>query len=140
MFSTGNSYQNMNVNPYQKTQVTSSNPEKILIMLYDGAINFTKIALDKMNKGDRAGKGKYIGNAQAIIAELMNTLNHDAAPVIAKDLERLYIYIIDEYIAANISNAPKHLEHVVRILTMMRDTWVDAVEIAKKERTSGSFR
>ncbi len=130
----------MNVNPYQKTQVTSSNPEKILIMLYDGAINFTKIALDKMNKGDRAGKGKYIGNAQAIIAELMNTLNHDAAPVIAKDLERLYIYIIDEYIAANISNAPKHLEHVVRILTMMRDTWVDAVEIAKKERTSGSFR
>ncbi len=140
MFNTGNSYQNMNVNPYQKTQVTSSNPEKILIMLYDGAINFTKIALDKMNKGDRAGKGKYIGNAQAIIAELMNTLNHDAAPVIAKDLERLYIYIIDEYIAANISNAPKHLEHVVRILTMMRDTWVDAVEIAKKERTSGSFR
>jgi flagellar secretion chaperone FliS len=140
MFNTGNSYQNTNVNPYQKTQVTSSNPEKILIMLYDGAINFTKIALDKMNKGDRAGKGKYIGNAQAIIAELMNTLNHDAAPVIAKDLERLYIYLIDEYIAANISNAPKHLDNVVRILTMMRDTWVDAVEVARKERTSGVFR
>jgi flagellar secretion chaperone FliS len=140
MFNTGNSYQNMNVNPYQKTQVTSSNPEKILIMLYDGAINFTKIALDKMSKGDRAGKGKYIGNAQAIIAELMNTLNHDAAPVIAKDLERLYIYIIDEYIAANISNVPKHLEHVVRILTMMRDTWLEAMELAKKERMSGSFR
>ena len=140
MFSSGNSYQNMNVNPYQKTQVSSSNPEKILIMLYDGAINFTKIALDKMNKGDRAGKGKYIGNAQAIVAELMNTLNHDTAPVIAKDLERLYIYIINEYIAANISNVPQHLEHVVRILTMLRDTWVEAADIVKKERKSGVLR
>ena len=140
MFNQVNPFQSVGANPYQKTQVTSSNPEKILIMLYDGAINFTKIALDKMNKGDRAGKGKYIGNAQAIVAELMNTLNHDTAPVIAKDLERLYIYIIDEYIAANINNAPKHLEHVVRILTMMRDTWVDAVEVAKKDRAAGVFR
>ncbi len=140
MLNPGNSYQTMGGNPYQKTQVTSSNPEKILIMLYDGAINFTKIALDKMNKGDRAGKGKFIGNAQAIIAELMNTLNHDAAPVIAKDLERLYIYLIDEYIAANISNAPKHLDNIIRILTIMRDTWSEAVEVAKKERISGVFR
>jgi len=138
MLNPGNLF--LNVNPYQKTQVTSSNPEKILIMLYDGAINFTKIALDKMNKGDRAGKGKYISNAQAIVAELMNTLNHDTAPVIARDLERLYIYIIDEYIAANISNAPQHLEHVVQILTTLRDTWVEAVEIAKKERISGVLR
>jgi flagellar secretion chaperone FliS len=131
---------NMNINPYQKTQVTSSNPEKILIMLYDGAINFTKIAIEKMGKGDRAGKGKYIGNAQAIVAELMNTLNHETAPVIAKDLERLYIYIIDEFIAANISNTPQHLEHVVRILTLLRDTWVEAVDIVKKERLTGSLR
>lgn len=140
MLNTTASYPNRQVNPYQMTQVTSSNAEKILIMLYDGAINFTRIAHEKMDKGDRAGKGMYISKAQAIVAELMNTLNHEAAPVIAKDLERLYIYVIDEYIAGNISNNSKHLENVLRIMTMLRDTWVEAVEIARKNRTSGLFR
>lgn len=123
-------------NPYQKTQVTTSTPEKILIMLYDGALNFTKIAREKLVKGDRAGKGMYISKSQAIIAELMNTLNHSVAPVIARDLERLYIYMIDEYIAANISNNPVHLDNIIRIMTTMRDTWSEAIDIAKRERAS----
>lgn len=122
---------------YQNTQVVTSSPEKILIMLYDGAINFTRIAMDKMDKKDLAGKGMYISKAQAIVAELMNTLNHDVDADLAKKLERLYLYLIDEYIAANISNGRGHLENVVRIMTMMRDTWVDAVEIAKKECDGG---
>jgi flagellar protein FliS len=125
-------------NPYQKTQITTSTPEKILIMLYDGALNFTKIAREKMVKDDKAGKGMYISKSQAIVAELMNTLNHEVAPVIARDLERLYIYIIDEYIAANISNNPIHLDNIIRIMSTMRDTWVEAVDIAKKERTGNN--
>jgi flagellar secretion chaperone FliS len=123
-------------NPYQKTQIITSTPEKILIMLYDGAVNFTKIAREKLVKGDRAGKGMYISKAQAIVAELMNTLNHEVAPVIARDLERLYIYMIDEYIAANISNNPIHLDNVIRIMTTMRDTWAEAIDIAKRERVA----
>ena len=106
-------------------------------MLYDGALNFTKIARDKMVKGDKPGKGKYISLAQAIVAELMNTLNHDIAPVIARDLERLYVYMIDEYVAANISNNPTHLDNVIRIMSKMRDTWVEAIDLAKKERLAG---
>lgn len=124
-------------NPYQKTQVTTSTPEKILIMLYDGALNFTKIAREKLIKGDRPGKGLYISKSQAIVAELMNTLNHEVAPVIARDLERLYIYMIDEYIAANISNNPIHLDNIIRVMSTMRDTWVEAVEIAKSQRVVG---
>lgn len=123
-------------NPYQKTQIITSTPEKILIMLYDGAVNFTKIAREKLVKGDKAGKGMYISKAQAIVAELMNTLNHEVAPVIARDLERLYIYMIDEYIAANISNNPIHLDNVIRIMTTMRDTWAEAIDIAKRERVA----
>ena len=125
---------------YQNTQVITSTPEKILIMLYDGAINFTKIAMDKLVKGDLAGKGMYISKAQAIVAELMNTLNHDVDSDLAMQLERLYVYIIDEYIAANISNSAVHLENVVRIMSTMRDTWVEAIDIAKKEHDAGGMR
>lgn len=125
---------------YQNTQVITSTPEKILIMLYDGAINFTKIAKDKLEKGDIAGKGMYISKAQAIVAELMNTLNHDVDSKLASNLERLYVYLIDEYIAANINNSTANLDNVLKIMSIMRETWVEAIEIAKKENEAGGMR
>jgi flagellar protein FliS len=128
------------INQYQNVQVSTSNPEKILIMLYDGAINFTRIAIVKLANDDLAGKGLYISKAQAIVAELMNTLNHEIGGDIARQLEQLYNYLIDEFIAANIKNAPEPLENALRIMTTMRDTWVDAAEIVKKEREAGSVQ
>ncbi|MDA8414647.1 MAG: flagellar export chaperone FliS [Desulfobacteraceae bacterium] len=127
-------------NQYQNIQVTTSTPEKILVMLYDGAINYTKIAIDKLARGDVAGKGLYIGKAHAIVAELMNSLNPEVAEDIARQLQSLYTYLIDEFVAANIKNAPVHLENALRIMTSMRDTWVEAAEIVKKERESGVVR
>ncbi len=127
-------------NQYQNVQVTTSNPEKILIMLYDGAINFTKIAIEKLAKGDVAGKGLYIGKTHAIVAELMETLNHEVGGDISQQLQRLYSYLIDELVTANIKNSPAHLENALKIMTSMRDTWVEAADIAKKERESGLGR
>src|ERR1035441_7478067 len=121
-------------NQYQNVQVTTSNPEKILIMLYDGALNFTRIAIDKIGKGDRGGKGIYINKVQAIVGELRRTLNHEVGGEIAKQLDRLYIYLSRELIAANINNNAKPLHNAIRILTTMRDTWVEAIELVKKER------
>lgn len=127
-------------NQYQNIQVTTSSPEKILIMLYDGAINFTRIAIDKIGKGDMGGKGIYISKTQAIVGELMSTLNHEVGGDIAKQLESLYVYLIDELIAANINNNAKPLHNAVRILTNMRDTWVEAIDLAKKERGGMDMR
>lgn len=127
-------------NQYRNIQVTTSSPEKILIMLYDGAINFTRIAMDKLARGDVAGKGMFIGKAHAIVAELMDSLNRDVGGEVPAQLERLYIYLIDEFIAANINNNPSHLENALRIMTTMRDTWVEAAEIVRKERETGSMR
>jgi len=128
------------LNPYQNTQVSTASPEKILLMLYDGAINFSKVALDKVARGDKAGKGVYIGKAQAIVAELMNTLNHEVGGDLAQRLEQLYIYLIDEYIEANVNNSTKSLENTVKILSMLRDTWLDAIEVVRKERDGSGSR
>jgi len=126
------------LNQYQNTQVGTAGPERILIMLYDGAINFTRIALDKMDKGDTAGKGRFVGKAQAIVSELMNTLNHEVGGDITRRLEQLYIYIIDEYLKANIENSPQSLENALKILGMLRDTWIEAIEIARREQLTAA--
>lgn len=119
---------------YQNTQITTAAPEKILIMLYEGAVNFSRIAADRMNRGDNAGKGKYIGKALAIVVELMNTLNHDIGGEVSHRLESLYIYLIEQFTQANMNNSPKSLESAIEVLVILRDAWVEAVKLQKNER------
>ncbi|GFO59043.1 flagellar protein FliS [Geomonas silvestris] len=122
------------VNQYQNMQVTTASPEGILLMLCDGAVKFSRQALDNMNRGDINGKGIYIGKALGIVTELMNTLNHDTGGEIAGNLERLYLYVIGELTGANLKNDAKSLENAIKIMTNLRDTWTDAVEIVRNER------
>lgn len=122
---------------YQNTQVISATPEKILVMLYDGAIRFSRIALDMMGKKDMAGKGVYISKALAIVSELMSTLNHEVGGDISRNLEQLYVYLIGEFTEANVNNSAQSLENAINILSILRSAWTEAIEVARKEREVG---
>lgn len=122
---------------YQNMQVISASPEKILIMLYEGAIKFSKVALDRMEKNDIPGKGAYIGKALAIVTELMNTLNHEVGGDVSINLERLYIYLIGELTEANVKNSAAALQSSINVLSTLRDGWVEAIEVVKKEKEVG---
>jgi flagellar protein FliS len=124
---------------YQQTQINTSSREKILLMLYDGAINFSRLAMDNAAKGDRSGRAKYISKAQAIVGHLMDTLDHKAGGDITKRLKQLYMYIIFEYVNANVNNSVTSLANAIKILGMMRETWTEAIEIVKKERVADNF-
>ena len=112
---------------YQKTQVTTAKPEKILLMLYEGAIKFVKLANVRMRAKDVAGKGTYISKTMAIISELMNTLDHDVGGQLAQDLENLYMFMMDKLIEANLHNRPEDLETVEKLLTTLYAAWEDVV-------------
>lgn len=122
------------LNPYQNTQITTASPEKILVMLYDGAIKFNLLAQERMKQRDLAGKGMYLGKTMAIVAELMATLNHEVGGQVAADLERLYLYLMDELTKANLNNDIAPLENAHKILVMLRDTWKEATEIWYQEK------
>ena len=127
----------MPLNQYRQTQVNTSSPEKILLMLYDGAINFSRIAIEKAVKGDSNERMRYVSKAQAIVAELMNTLDHEVGGIVAQRLTELYMYIINEYVCANVNNSVTSLENTVKILGILRDTWAEAIEVVQRERVTG---
>ena len=124
---------------YQQTQISTASGEKIVLMLYDGAINYSRLAMENAAKGDRAGRGKYISKAQAIVAHLMDSLDHKIGGDITKRLNQLYMYIIQEYVNANVNNSVTPLGNAIKILGMMRETWIEAIEIVKKERETGNI-
>lgn len=121
----------MNQNPYrkyQKTQVTTASREKVLLMLYEGAIRFTKLARAAMEQKKIAEKGTNISKATAILSELMATLDFKLGGQLAVDLENLYVFMIDRLIEANISNDPKCLDQVEHLLMTLYKAWKDVIE------------
>ena len=113
---------------YQKTQVTTASREKVLLMLYEGAIRFVKHAIVAMKQKKVAEKGKYISKATAILSELMATLDFNAGGQLAIDLENLYVFMIDKLIEGNIKNDVACLEAVEKLLFTLYEAWKDIVE------------
>lgn len=122
-------------NPYQKykeTSVQSASKEKILLMLYEGAILFMKQAGMAIDNKDIAGRGLNIGRAFDIINELNNTLNHDAGKEIAANLEQLYIFVCEQLTKCNATGDKKPLEDAIRIMETLYSGWVEAIEKLKR--------
>lgn len=118
---------------YQDTQVATASREQILIMLYDGAIRFVRQAIFAIESGDRVKKGEGINKAVAIVTEFRNTLDHEIGGEIAANLDALYDYMVREMTRGNAGNDVKPLKIVEKMLTELRDTWKQAIDIARSE-------
>lgn len=124
---------------YKNTAITSASREKILLMLYEGAIKFVKRAIKACEEKNIAERGLNIGRACDIVMELNNTLDHKVGGDISRNLEQLYTFITDQLTSANITGDPKHLNDALKILETLNDGWVQAVEQLKKSETT-TFR
>jgi flagellar protein FliS len=118
---------------YKTQSVQSASREKLLLMLYEGAIRFMKQALMAIDRKDIAERGMNIGRAFDIINELNNTLNHDQGGEIAKNLEQLYMFISEQLTKSNATGQKKPLEDALKIMETLYSGWTEAIEKLKRE-------
>jgi flagellar protein FliS len=123
---------NQGANQYKQMQVKTANRGQILLMLYEAAINHVKKATAAIEKRDLAAKSVSIGKTHDIINELVNTLDFDAGGNIARDLERLYTFMIEHLVKANASGlseaAVSSLKSVQKLLETLLEGWRGAVQ------------
>jgi flagellar secretion chaperone FliS len=118
---------------YKQTAVQSASREKILLMLYEGAIRFMRQALQAIEKKDIAGRGMNIGRAFDIVNELNNTLNHEVGGDISKNLEQLYMFVTEQLTKANATGDAKPLSDALGVMETLHSGWVQAIEKLKRE-------
>ena len=118
---------------YKTTSVQSASREKLLLMLYEGAIRFTKQAIKAAEEKNIAERGYNIGRAFDIVMELNNTLDHKVGGELALHLEQLYMFLMEQFTKANISGSPEPLQASLKVLENLYDGWVQAVEKIKKD-------
>lgn len=123
-------------NVYKQQQINTSSQDRLLLMLYDGAIRFCNQAKIALEKGDFQETHNFLLKAQNIIQEFMITLNMDYE--VAHNLYYLYDYFYNRLVEANITKDPAKIEEVVGFLTDLRKTWAEAAAAARlQEKTAG---
>lgn len=126
-------------NPYQKykqTQVVSASKEKLLLMMYEGAIKFTKLAIKAAEEKNIAERCTQLGRAYDIVMELNNTLDHKVGGDISAQLEQLYMFITEQFTKGNITGDPEPLKNALKILETLYEGWRGAVEKLKKTESN----
>jgi len=111
---------------YNQIDISTSNPLKIVLMLYDGAINFLNRAIQFADEGDIKHKNIYANKARDIIEELNNSLNTEVGEDLAGQLRGLYHFMGRHLMKANWENDTQGMNEVIKMLSSLREAWQDA--------------
>lgn len=108
---------------YQENAVLTQDRGRLIVMLYDGAIKFLKLAIRDIQAQDWAGKGVNIQKAINIITELNTVLDVEAGGEIAENLRSLYSFMIKHLTQANIKKDIQMVQDVIKCLDELNQGW-----------------
>ena len=120
---------NKYIKQYQANNVNTATPEKLMILLFDGAIQFlqkAKVCIDDNNYKERS---ENIEGARKIIRELMRTIDLENGNDVSKRLFRLYNRMAMTLIRANVQRSAEKVDEVIEDLTNIRWGFQKAIEI-----------
>lgn len=120
---------NKYIKQYQTNNITTATPEKLMIMLFDGAIQFLQKAKTAILEKNLQERSTNIESARKIIRELMRTIDLENGNDVSKQLFRLYNRMAMKLIKANISRNTDLIDEVLDDLTNIRWGFQKAIEI-----------
>ena len=119
-------------NAYKQNSVTTASPGELTLMLYNGCLKFLAKAKVAMTEKNISEKNFNLQKAQAIISELMSTLNMDYP--ISKQMLSLYKYMNRRLVEANIKNDVAIIDEIEGLVTEFRDTWKEVIKITRQQQ------
>ena len=109
-------------NAYKQNSVNTASKEKLLIMLVDGAVKYTKIARMAILEKNIEKAHKELTRVQDIFLELMITMDKDSNKFM-QDLYNVYDFIKSQLAIANIKKDIQIIDNVLPLIEEIRDMW-----------------
>jgi flagellar protein FliS len=128
-------------NPYLENMVANANPVRLVIMLYEKAINCLENALELRDTEDfdmQRSKYEEMGRALEIISVLDATLDMEKGGEIAKNLREIYRSLMDELTYQMLKEDKERLEKVIKILKNLKSAWeeVERIHYGKAQKVA----
>lgn len=117
------------IKQYQTNNITTATPEKLMILLFDGALQFLQKAKTAIAENNLKERSENIEGARKIIRELMRTIDLENGNDVAKKLFRLYNKMAMNLIKANVQRSSDKIDEVITDITNIRWGFQKAIEI-----------
>jgi len=120
-------------NPKQQMlqkQIESASKEELTLMLYEGGVKFLNQAIVALEKNDIVKANNLIIRTEDIVREFQLTLDHKYEDI-SKPLDQLYDYMHRRLVEGNLQKDVEILNEVLGMFREMRDTWKEAMKLAK---------
>lgn len=121
-------------NEYLRNAVMTASPEQLQLMLYDGAIRFTRQGITGLEQKNWEDVFNGFSKAQKIVLEMVNGLNYDVDPELCKRTAGLYNFIYRKLVDASVNRDLELANESLKLLEYQRETWVLLLEKLHKER------
>ena len=120
---------NKYIKQYQTSNITTATPEKLMILLFDGALQFLQKAKTAISENNLQERAKNIEGARKIIRELMRTIDLENGNDVAKRLFKLYNKMAMNLIKANVQRNAAKIDEVIEDISNIRWGFQKAIEI-----------
>ena len=117
---------------YKRQSILTASREELTLALYNGCMRYINEGVNAIEEADISGVNYSIQKAQSIIIELACSLDMNFE--ISYSMQRLYDYVYEKLIEANIKKKTEDLRDALEIVREFRNAWFDAMKIAKEEQ------
>ena len=120
---------NKYIKQYQTSNITTATPEKLMIMMFDGALQFLQKAKTAIEEKNLQERFQNIDGARKIIRELMRTIDLENGNDVSKALFKLYNRMSMKLIKANVQKNIQLIDEVVEDISNIRWGFQKAIDI-----------
>lgn len=118
---------------YKNANVATADRGKLVIMIYDHCIKWTKKAEEELDSKNVEKMVRAVQRVQNGITELMCALDMERGGDIAKNLFRLYEFYSRHLSQAIKDRSSQALRDVAGMMSMLREAWLVAIENVRRE-------
>ena len=120
---------------YTESSVLTASPERLIVMLYDGAIRFLNQSGVALREGSRDRAREKMRRAEAIVDELNISLDmsHGEIP---QSLREIYLFCKRQLHTANVQAEPARIDAVTKLLADLRESWNELAAQADAKRVA----
>lgn len=110
---------------YKTTNVMTTDPNKLILMLYEGGIKFLLLTRKGILEKNKVVRGENLHKVLGIVTELLSSVEGDTEQAVF--LRGLYNAMLIELAKVNLTNDLKIIELSIKYLAQLKNIWEQEV-------------
>ncbi|HEY4280282.1 MAG TPA: flagellar export chaperone FliS [Conexibacter sp.] len=107
---------------YRESAILTAPPQRLVVMLYDGAHRFLYQAAAATRAGQFSAASDRLRRAEEIISHLQSTLDMSQGEI-SHRLDAIYRYCLTQTAQARVRKDPERIDEVSGLLAELRSAW-----------------